>query len=107
MKVFELFFMTKIYHTFKEKLITAKRRTDGVEEEDMTAIEETINNSTPPGTVYIELLQTINQQALPGTGFRTLYFMKNQKSNACMIMNGYLFIFASGRRIFAKCRRPL
>jgi len=56
----------KIYHTFKEKLITAKRRTDGVEKEDMTAIEETINNSTPPGTVYIELLQTINQQALPG-----------------------------------------
>ena len=51
------------------KLLASKTldRNVGDEEEDMAAVEESIDNSTPQGSAYVELLQTINQQAHTGT----------------------------------------
>ena len=48
---------------------------DEQDEEDMAALEKSIDYSSPPGTAYVELLQTINQQALPGNGFYLLHFI--------------------------------
>ena len=39
----------------------------GDENEDMVAVEKSIDNSIPPGSAYVGLLQTINQQGLSGT----------------------------------------
>ena len=39
----------------------------GDENEDMVAVEKSIDNSIPPGAAYVTLLQTINQQGLSGT----------------------------------------
>ena len=47
---------------------------DEEDDEDRAALEKSIDDSTPPGTAYVELLQTINQQALPGKGFYVLHF---------------------------------
>lgn len=60
----------KVYHRLKEKLMSLKKRNVGSdEEEDKAAMEESVNNSTPPGSAYVELLQTISPQALPGDEF--------------------------------------
>lgn len=51
----------------KEKLLASKTRSDeSDEEEDAAAVQEAIDNLTPPGTAYIELLQMVNQDVLPG-----------------------------------------
>ena len=61
-------------------------RGTGDENEDMVAVEKSIDNSIPPGAAYVTLLQTINQQGLSGTkmvylGY-TLYTPKHGKKAA-------------------------
>ena len=55
----------------KEKLLASRtpRTDDNDETEDEAAVLESIDNSTPPGTAYVELLQILNQDVLPGINF--------------------------------------
>ena len=39
----------------------------GDENEDMVAVEKSIDNSIPPGAAYVAFLQTIDQQGPSGT----------------------------------------
>ena len=63
-----LFLCAKIYYALKEKLMASKMRSD-CSEEERAGIEESIDNMTPPATVYGQLLHTLNQHALPGKAF--------------------------------------
>ncbi|CAH3022453.1 unnamed protein product, partial [Porites evermanni] len=66
---FKLIHLPKeIYHPLRAKLMASKTlvRGAGDENEDMVAVEKSIDNSIPPGAAYVALLQTINQQGLSG-----------------------------------------
>ena len=72
--VFE--FYTQIYLPLKEKLLASRKRSDDSEEtEDEAAVLESIDNSTPPGTAYVELLQMLNQDVLPGVTFHSSFIL--------------------------------
>lgn len=64
-------FYTQIYLPLKEKLLASRtpRTDDNDETEDETAVLESIDNSTPPGMAYVQLLQMLNQDVLPGLNF--------------------------------------
>ena len=66
-------FHTQIYLPLKEKLLAAKNRSDdnAEEEDDEAAVQASIDNSTPPGAAYVELLQMLNQDVLPGSVFHS------------------------------------
>lgn len=56
----------------KEKLLASRKRSDDSDEnEDEVVLQESIDNSTPPGTAYVELLQMVNQDVLPGEALHT------------------------------------
>ena len=66
--VYEIY--TQIYHPLKEKLLASRKRTDDSDEtENEAAVLESIDKSTPPGTAYVELLQMLNHDVLPGRAF--------------------------------------
>ncbi|XP_027059446.1 focadhesin-like [Pocillopora damicornis] len=58
----------KIYLPLKEELLASKKKLDGnVDEEyDEAAVHQSIDNSMPPGTAYVELLQMVKQDELQG-----------------------------------------
>ncbi|XP_044183101.1 focadhesin-like isoform X2 [Acropora millepora] len=57
----------EIYHPIKDKLMSAKKRNiDDDNEDQRHALETSIDNSSPPGTAFVELLSRIDHRALPG-----------------------------------------
>lgn len=59
----------------KEKLLASRKRSDDSDDtEDEAAELESIDNSTPPGTAYVELLQMLNHDVLPGRAFYSVSF---------------------------------
>lgn len=64
-------FYTQIYNPLKEKLLASRKRNDDSsdEHEDEAVIQESIDNLSPPGTAYVELLQILHQDVLPGIFF--------------------------------------
>lgn len=55
----------------KEKLLASRtpRTDDSDETENEADVLKSIDNSTPPGTAYVQLLQMLNQDVLPGLNF--------------------------------------
>lgn len=48
------------------------------EEYDEAAVQQSIDNSMPPGTAYVELLQMVKQDELQGTkSYSSLYSWKS------------------------------
>lgn len=68
-------FYSQIYNPLKEKLLASRKRNDdgNDEHEDEAAVQESIDNLSPPGTAYVELLQILHQHVLPGIVFNTFH----------------------------------
>ncbi|XP_015773334.1 PREDICTED: LOW QUALITY PROTEIN: focadhesin-like [Acropora digitifera] len=56
----------EIYHPIKDKLMSSKKNIDDDNEDQKLALETSIDNSSPPGTAFVELLSRIDHRALPG-----------------------------------------
>ncbi|XP_022783954.1 focadhesin-like isoform X5 [Stylophora pistillata] len=58
---------SKIHLPLKEKILASKKLDSNADEEDGdVAVQQNIDNSTPPGNAYVELLQMVKQDVLPG-----------------------------------------
>lgn len=54
-------------------MLASRKRSDddSDEQEDEAAVQESIDNLTPPGTAYVELLHMVHQDVLPGAALCT------------------------------------